>query len=251
MKKDPRILLDLTNYRRGDIVPLPPKLAHHLINVLRIKDGTSIAIDCPQTGRKFRATLLQQTSRPEILLSEEAPRVEVLSRVRTVAIAALKGKKLDLVCEFVSELGIPELICWESERSIAKLPIGAPHSEKTKRWTEIARSAAQLSGSSVPTRIHLAKDIDQMLELVKDLGSTSDTNIVCSLAPGSLEMREIAVQEGRVNLVIGPEGDFSEIEEQRLMGAGFIPASLGKLTMRAELATICAVAMAHGIWGEV
>jgi len=43
--------------------------------------------------------------------------------------------------------------------------------------------------------------------------------------------------------LIGPEGDFSPAEIERVTAAGFEPVTLGPLTLRCETAAICALAI--------
>jgi len=42
----------------------------------------------------------------------------------------------------------------------------------------------------------------------------------------------------RVVTMVGPEGDFSEAEYQRIVESGFIPVSLGELVLRTETAVL-------------
>jgi 16S rRNA (uracil1498-N3)-methyltransferase len=45
-----------------------------------------------------------------------------------------------------------------------------------------------------------------------------------------------AVVPRQVTLLVGPEGDFSKEEGARALAAGFLPASLGSIVLRAETA---------------
>ena len=42
-------------------------------------------------------------------------------------------------------------------------------------------------------------------------------------------------------ILIGPEGDFSEVEIQQALSAGFLPISLGEARLRTETAALAAV----------
>jgi 16S rRNA (uracil1498-N3)-methyltransferase len=42
---------------------------------------------------------------------------------------------------------------------------------------------------------------------------------------------------------IGPEGDFSREETDRLLSAGGIPVTLGQNVLRSETAAVCALAL--------
>ncbi|MBQ9012731.1 MAG: RNA methyltransferase, partial [Bacilli bacterium] len=47
----------------------------------------------------------------------------------------------------------------------------------------------------------------------------------------------------KILLVVGPEGGFTQDEEEFLTNNGFISVSLGKNVLRAETAPVCAISM--------
>ena len=47
-------------------------------------------------------------------------------------------------------------------------------------------------------------------------------------------------------IVIGPEGDLSPEEETLLKSSGWLPVSLGKSTLRSELAALTAIVAVRG-----
>ena len=66
--------------------------------------------------------------------------------------------------------------------------------------------------------------------------------LVGALSPDAVALREGIERLGRevsgVDLLIGPEGDFSPAELERAIGAGFIPVSLGEIVLRVETAVL-------------
>ena len=63
------------------------------------------------------------------------------------------------------------------------------------------------------------------------------------------EQRRALAQEyhpgSNVQVLIGPEGDFSPEEVQAALAAGFIPVTLGESRLRTETAAVMACAIIH------
>ena len=56
--------------------------------------------------------------------------------------------------------------------------------------------------------------------------------------------------EGPVELLVGPEGGFSEREEDIARTVGFTALSLGPRVLRAETAPLAALAAMQSLWGD-
>ena len=65
----------------------------------------------------------------------------------------------------------------------------------------------------------------------------------CSLA-------ELQPDDLKVTLLSGPEGGFADQERSVAKAAGFIPVRLGSRILRAETATIAALAAVQMLWGD-
>jgi 16S rRNA (uracil1498-N3)-methyltransferase len=74
-----------------------------------------------------------------------------------------------------------------------------------------------------------------------------DQRWVLSLREGVLSARERLQADTRsLCVAVGPEGGLSPAEEDRLLAAGFVPASLGRAVLRAETAALAALVLATG-----
>jgi 16S rRNA (uracil1498-N3)-methyltransferase len=86
-------------------------------------------------------------------------------------------------------------------------------------------------------------------EALKHLSLTPFTlKAICSLKPDAQPLSEAAeiLSAGSLACVIvGPEGDFSPEEHDKLIQDGFIPASLGPKVLRSELAAVTALVTIH------
>ena len=64
-------------------------------------------------------------------------------------------------------------------------------------------------------------------------------------------MSKITVKNGRLILMIGPEGGFSDLELQRASDNNYIPISLGPRVLRTEPAVVCSLSNAQQLWGDL
>jgi len=157
----------------------------------------------------------------------------------TIAQCLPKARKMDLIIQKCTELGVFEIIPVLSERSIAK-------AEKPGRWQKIAKEAAEQSGGSFIPTIQTLTTFADILKLA--------SNYDLALLPWELEkektLKQVLKTDERVNrqtnkllILIGPEGGFSKKEAEQAKTAGFIPVSLGKRILRAETAGITVLSM--------
>lgn len=145
----------------------------------------------------------------------------------TIAQCLPKAKKMDLIIQKCTELGVNKIIPTLSERSIAK-------GEKLDRWKKIAKEAAEQSGrSTIPEILPLTK-FEDVLKLKKDYD--------LALIPWELE-KETTLKNTLTTTLphyilipIGPEGGFSKAEVDQAIAAGFKPITLGKNILRTETA---------------
>ena len=70
--------------------------------------------------------------------------------------------------------------------------------------------------------------------------------LVAALDKGATPIKRVVNQAHApttARLIIGPEGDFTPDELQHIISQGFTPITLGPLTLRAETASIAALAI--------
>ena len=208
--------------------------AHQIKNVLRLKVGDQIEL-LDGTGKihTSKITKMEQNKIACNVLSTKHDETEPKIKV-TLAQCLPKAKKMALIIQKCTELGIRQIIPTLSERSIAK-------GEKLDRWKKIAKEAAEQSGrSTIPEIAPLTKFAD-----ILKLKSQFDI----ALIPWELE-KEITLKQilstqppNHLLVLIGPEGGFSQEEIKLAQEAGFTPVSLGKRILRTETASMAILAM--------
>jgi 16S rRNA (uracil1498-N3)-methyltransferase len=207
---------------------------HHIKNVLRMKAGDPLEL-LDGTGQIYSAKISEIKKDKVIcdLVSSKHEEKELKVKV-TLAQCLPKAKKMDLVVQKCTELGVHEIIPALSERSISK-------AEKQERWKKIAREAAEQSGrSTIPEILPLTK-FEEVLKIKEKFD--------LALIPWELEketsLKKVLTnyQTNRLLILIGPEGGFSRSEIELARSAGFIPVSLGPAILRTETAGMAMLAM--------
>ena len=219
--------------------------SHHANDVLRLRPGDSAAV-FDGKGNEARVRLTDVSSR--------AVSYQTLSTTRTPPLpcrvrfgqALIKPAGMDLLIQKLTELGVTEIWPIASERSVTK-----PSGEKriSSRWESIALSACKQSGQNWLPKIHETAPLDHFLASPDPAPPIG--RIIGSLQPEAkpLPVLLAAARQGTktpsLDLLIGPEGDFTPAEIGRARSAGFQPASLGPLVLRSETASLFLASVLH------
>jgi len=160
--------------------------------------------------------------------------------------ALIKGKAFDQVLQKSVELGVTEIVPFVSERSVAVVQSGDGDG-KLEKWQQTVVEALKQCGAAWMPHIHPPCTFEEAVLKKAD----NILPLVASLQPLARHLRSVVDefwerQAGRpemVSLWIGPEGDFTDAEYQRLMEAGAKPVRLGEHTLRSETAAICGLSL--------
>lgn len=216
----------------GETVILSGAEAHHLRAVLRLRPGDRIEL-LDGTGTVYLSELTTITE--DIVYGciidrrmEHAPSPFPL----TLAQGILKGKKMDLVLQKATELGVETLTplvtryC-EQQKNIDR---------RLQRWHRIMLEACKQCGRTTPMEITPAVALE-------DLASTSFAyRIFCWEGEKEAMIRPGWFNDpGKTLLLIGPEGGFHDQEVRWARENDFYPTTLGPLVLRAETAAITAI----------
>ena len=211
--------------------------AHHLLRVLRIKQGQEVRL-FDGLGRHglFSVAKLEKT---KVSLEKISETVEPMPKTLcTLAAGFSKALRRGWFLEKAVELGASSLWFWQGDFSQAKLP----DAEKSN-WTASLIAGAkqcenpwlpnlQMLGGGVASLVARGKYFDRVLVLYE-----GDTG-------GRLLCKDDLSESGSVLIIIGPEGGFSPAEVEALQAARFTFVSLGKGILRWETAAVLALGMA-------
>ncbi len=223
------------------LVTITNPLLTHISKSLRAKPGDSLLFNDDQ-GHRYHTTVDQitkQTLQARIQHVEAPPLSTRFPLI--LAQALLKGEKMGWVIQKATELGVAAIVPLLTDRVILKLS-GNQGETHQGRWKRIALEAAQQSERWTLPSILPSETFQEFLETPRQ-GSTifmaereegpSLLSIPCSTenqGPG-------------VTVIIGPEGGWSAKETEAAKSHKWMFASFGKEVLRAETASIAALAI--------
>lgn len=219
--------------------------AHHLKAVLRLRPKDRISL-FDGTGKIYQAEIVHissDTAEAAILATEQA---QINRPAVHLGQALLKGKKMDLIVQKATELGIASIYPYVS----TYCTVSAPNENKADRWNRLALEACKQCGRAVPLACRPTTDFDTLLAAGGDYG----TKLIFWEQETSQTLHHILPDTQIIEsalFLIGPEGGFSREEVNKATAKGFQPARLGKLTLRAETASLAAMAILQYLLGNL
>ncbi len=206
--------------------------ARHLSQVLRLQSGAAITVFDGCGRRAAAAILTVARDRVTLQLGPPQPVPPILPTI-ALAQAIPKGKNMDLIVQKAVELGIATL-----QPLITRHTIVHPGEGKADKWRRAALEACKQCGQDTLPAIPEPLAFSDWLPA----GSAAPgLKLIASLAPGARPLRQVLRDHPgttSVTLLIGPEGDFSDLETAAALAAGFLPVSLGEIVLRVETATL-------------
>jgi 16S rRNA (uracil1498-N3)-methyltransferase len=230
----------------GARVELPEHTAHHAREVLRLRAGAAVRV-FDGRGHEWDA-LLDEVSRRTVsarLLHPVAGRAESPLQI-CLAMAALKGDRMELVIQKATELGVARIWPVVTDRTDAAAR-PALKGSRSERWERVASGAAEQCGRAV------VPEIAPTVLLADMVARTWEGPRVALLeTAGHPPLPLLTLGAPReLLLLVGPAGGFEPHEARALLDAGFQSASLGPRILRAETAAVAAVAVAQSAWGDL
>ncbi len=232
----------------GSEVELPENEAHHITQVMRLRDGDLVeALD--GKGAAVLSVLRVRGKSVFLAVSEAAAptRKAEASEVLPIdlEVAILKGDAMEWVVEKAVELGVRSLTPLVTAHTVVQIDRKGPEVFRD-RWQRIANQTLKQCGRLA------AMEIKSPVALERHLTDTaSATRMVADerLAHEASILFDRLVSEADqwrsgIRLLIGPEGGWSEKERALLDASGSTFVSLGPLILRAETACLFSVATA-------
>ena len=229
-----------------DSIVITGQDAHHIKNVLRMRQGEEILIS---DGEKmeYNCTVSDLNEEEVVvnILSSGESGSELPSRIYLFQCLP-KSDKMELIIQKAVELGVHEIVPVASSRCVVKLD-AKKEAGKIKRCQGMAESAANQSKRMLIPQVHSVMRFADALKYAEEM----DVKLIpYELATGMAGTRELiqSIQPGQsVAVVIGPEGGFDESEVLQAKEAGVLPITLGKRILRTETAgfTVLSILMYH------
>jgi len=224
---------------------LPPDAAHHASRVLRLREGTAVQL-FDGLGMECHGVITDLSGKQVVISAIQPVDADRESPLPILLAQAMSSsEKMDWVIQKATELGVTEIQPLDTERSVARL--SAERAEKRlAHWQQVAIAACEQCGRNVLPVIHPPLNI--MLWL-KTMRASTDTKLIF-LPQGASSLREQAKPQGKVALLIGAEGGFSQAESDSALLCGFTPVKLGARVLRTETAAVAGLAALQMLWGD-
>ncbi len=226
-------------------VYLDPDESHHLLKVLRLQTGDPVEL-FDGSGSLYLGEIVEPGKRVGITIkSRQRPTAENTPPV-VVCQGDLKGGKIDFLVEKCTELGVARFIPFTAGRSQGRQdPERLQH--RQQRRQSIVKAACKQCGRLILMEVDQDIGFDELIS--KDLGPAM-LKIMLWEKAASLTLKDVIGSDSQpVCLMFGPEGGFSDEEAEQARSAGWLPVNLGGLILRAETATISAVAITRHLLG--
>src|SRR5574344_1092757 len=224
---------------KGEAGFLSPADIHHLLDVMRSKEGETIEI--VSEGDLYSGQIVS-TAPLQIKILGRKERSSELPNKLLLAFALLKHGNDDLVFEKGTELGVSDFYPFISSRTIIRVDSEEDKAKKLLREEKIVKGAAEQSKRERVPSVHPLLDYSALLDVSADLklfAYENESDDVASLP----EAFKALPEKGSCLIVIGPEGGFSPEEAQEAKAKGFRFVSLGKRILRAETAALYAASV--------
>lgn len=229
----------------GACIALPDAMAHH-VHVLRLAQGDTITLFNGEGG-EFTATLtIIEKRRAQAEIKAFSPREAELPYSVTLAQALPEGSKMDWIIEKAVELGAAAIQPLAAQRSVVRLSAERT-AKKMDHWHGIIVAASEQSGRN--RLAHLAEPVDFTGWLAQQ--NLHRRILLSPRAEQSLSDWARHHPAQAVSLLIGPEGGFTEQEENLALAHGALALSMGPRVLRTETAGLAALTALNAIWGGI
>ena len=221
----------------GDEVEVTGPEGRHAVGVVRIRAGETVLLG--GAGRRAEA-MVTHTARDAFTARLVGVTDEPEPVPRFVLVQALaKGGRDEQAVETATELGVDEVVPWQSARGVAVWRGADREARGRERWEAVAAAATKQSRRArVPVVAEPAGTRTVADRLAgADLGLVLHEDATSALAGVRLP------DAGEVVLVVGPEGGISSPELESFAAAGAQPVRLGGEVLRSSSAGPAALAV--------
>ena len=203
---------------------------YHITKVMRYKLGEKIEI--VYDAKTYISEIVELNPEVKAKMLEEIQEDSEISFNVTLVQSLVKEQKMDYILQKMTELGVNKIIPYQADRSIVK--INDKVNKKIDRWQTILKEASEQSKRTVIPTVSNSISLKELEEI-----EGYDYKFIATVNEKQQNLKKVLskVKKGATMIiVVGPEGGFTCLEENRLMNKGFIPISLGKSVLRTETA---------------
>ena len=214
--------------------------SNHIVRIMRKQNNDKVYVVFKNEIKYICTIIDNNVDKVLVVPYERVSGSNELPTKITVAIPPLKNDKIEYLIQKLTELGVSNIVLFNSERNIAKIKKDKVDS-KLNRWSKIIKEASEQSKRNLIPDITY---VDGLRDLV-NFAEKYDHKVVAyekeSVNEDNINLRNLLNSELNnkdVIAVFGSEGGLSENEINILTENKFSVIGLGKRILRAETAPL-------------
>ncbi len=216
----------------NSLILLDKKQSHHIKNVMRMKKDDNILIS--DQSKVYLCRLNEVNDHVTAYAYQEVVNDSELPFAINLYLSLIKQDKWEWAIQKACELGVSRIIPLITQHCVVKANENI--NKKLDRYNKIALEACEQA-----QRLKLV-EISMPIKLMDLSLASNDINIVAYEKEKDTHISLYHFNKN-TNLIIGPEGGFSEEEINHLTKLGIKSVSLGKRIYRAETAALYALSI--------
>jgi len=235
---------------KGNKLEIMGEEAHHIANVLRLKEGTAVGL-FDGFGYKAVGILLDVTKERVLVeltydkVANREPPLEV-----TLYQALPKKDKLELIIQKATELGVMSIVPVITKRTIVHID-NEKAGKKVERWGKIAQEACKQSGRAYVPKISEPINFKEAV-----CGIKAELKLIPHEAENKNGLKQVlksfrTTMPKTIGIFIGPEGGWDKMEVDLALNQGIIPVTLGPRILRTETASLAVLTMVFYELGDL
>ncbi len=211
----------------GSSVELSAAESMHALQSRRLVVGTPIKLI--DGGGIIANGEIQAANKRQVIVSiKDRVQAAPMAQKLTIAVAMPKGDRQKVMVDMLTQLGVSEIIPLRSERSIANLK-----ENQIEKLRRVALEACKQSQNPWLPRISETQSLQSILSVSQSMF------YACQQGNRNINQKQNLAS---VLILIGPEGGFSDNEEDLIAQKDAVPMALGRHILRTEAAAIAAAA---------
>ena len=226
---------------------LEAQAAHHVATVLRIKKGRELVLFNGElfNGKRgeFNATVSDIHRKKVSVHCHEFIECDTRSPVHfSLGVSLIKNDRMDWLIQKATELGVDAITPLYSDNTDIKLPEDRL-AKKQAHWQQVMINACEQSRRTSLVKIHSPQTFADYT-----VASKAEHKVI--LHPGLSNSEAKPSSPQSIDLLIGPEGGFSDAEVEQATQAQFKAMALGPRILRAETAPLAALSIMQYQFGD-
>ncbi len=234
--------------RAGSGLELDAERSHYVSRVLRARPGDDLVLFDGRGGE--HAATVAGIAKQAVTVTVGAAREGLPEPPLDIHLlqGLSRGERMDWVVQKATELGVARVTPVLTEFSVVQLD-GERAARRAAHWTKIAQAACEQCGRN---RVPAIAAPRALADVLADVPASEPSGTRILLDPAARQpLASGAPRDGRVLLLIGPEGGLSAGERARAEAAGFTARALGPRVLRTETAALAGLAVLQACWGDL